>query len=182
MKSFPKHTRKWKPPGPSQEAPKITLSQELRKKTLRVLRFPSQLFHKAKVKGSIKLLKPKLPQPGVKRPRHPLRPQKELKSQGCNKPNHSKSPKLSDPSLSGSKRSNEMPSETDRKEDGTTATTRGVFSLTSDPRVCDTGRLSQEERECLLEEAGKVKAFVVTMVYQDGTIQLDPEQVWLQSR
>ncbi|XP_016346338.1 DNA polymerase nu-like [Sinocyclocheilus anshuiensis] len=174
MKLFPKH--KCEPPGPSQEAPKIISSHELRKKTLRALRFPSQLFHKAKVKGSIKLLKPKLLQPNIKMQRHPLRPQKELKSQGCNKPNHSKSPKLSDPSLSGSKRSNEMPSETDRKEDGTTASTKGAFSLTSDPRVCDTGRLSQEERECLLEEAGKVKAFVVTMVYQDGTIQLDPEQ------
>uniref|UniRef100_A0A672RWP1 DNA-directed DNA polymerase n=1 Tax=Sinocyclocheilus grahami TaxID=75366 RepID=A0A672RWP1_SINGR len=174
MKSFPKH--KCEPPGPSQEAPKIISSHELSKKTLGALRFPSQLFHKAKVKGSIKLLKPKLLQPNVKMQRHPLRPQKELKSQGCNKPNHSKSPKLSDPSLSGSKRSNEMPSEADRKEDGTTASTKGAFSLTSDPRVCDTGRLSQEERECLLEEAGKVKAFVVTMVYQDGTIQLDPEQ------
>ncbi|XP_026122718.1 DNA polymerase nu isoform X2 [Carassius auratus] len=175
MKSFPKH--KWEPLGPSQEAPKIISSQELRKKTLRALRFPSQLFHKAKVKGSIKLLKPKLPQPNVKRQRHPLRPQKVLKRQGCNKPNHSKSPKLSDPRLSGSKRSNEMPSETDRKEDGTTATTKGAFSLTSDHRVCDTGHLSQEERQCLLEEAGKVKAFVVTMVYQDGTTQLDPEQL-----
>lgn len=141
------------------------------------MRFPSQLIHRAKVKGSIKLLKPKPLRPEVKRQRHPLRPQKELKSQGSNKPNHSKPPKLSDPSLSDSKQSYEIPAETDRKEDGTAATTRAAFSLTSDPRVCDTGCLSQEERKCLLEEAGKVKAFVVTMVFQDGTIQLDPEQV-----
>ncbi|KAI2662786.1 DNA polymerase nu [Labeo rohita] len=160
----------------SQEAPKIISSQELCKKTLRSLRFPSQLIHRAKVKGSIKLLKPKPLRPEVKRQRHPLRPQKELKSQGSNKPNHSKPPKLSDPSLSDSKQSYEIPAETDRKEDGTAATTRAAFSLTSDPRVCDTGCLSQEERKCLLEEAGKVKAFVVTMVFQDGTIQLDPEQ------
>uniref|UniRef100_A0A672S0Z3 Polymerase (DNA directed) nu n=1 Tax=Sinocyclocheilus grahami TaxID=75366 RepID=A0A672S0Z3_SINGR len=157
------HTGKWESSGSTQEAPKITSSQELCKKTLRALRFPSQLFHKAKVKGSIKLLKLKPPQPDIKRQRHPLRPQKELKSQGCNKPNRSK-------------QSYEMPSEADRKDDVTTATTRGAFSLTSDPRLCDTGRLSQEERECLFEEAGKVNAFVVTMVYQDGPIQLDPEQ------
>ncbi|XP_073691896.1 DNA polymerase nu [Garra rufa] len=164
IKSFPKHVGKLEPPGPSQEAPKITSSQELRKKTLRSLRFPSQLIHKAKVKGSKKLLKPKTPQPTAKRQRHPLRPQKDLKSQGCNKSNRSKP------------QSCETPLETEKKEDGTTATARGAFSLTSDPRVCDTGRLSQEERECLFEEAGKAKAFVVTMVYQDGTIQLDPEQ------
>ncbi|XP_043099806.1 DNA polymerase nu [Puntigrus tetrazona] len=176
MTSFPKHTGKRELSGASQKAPNITSSQEFRKKTLRALRFPSQLFHKAKVKGSIKLLKPKLPQPNVKRQRHPLKPLKELKSQECNKSDHSKSPKLSDSSRSGPKQSNDMTSETDRKEDGTTATSKGTFSLSSDPRVCDSSHLSQEKRERLLEEAGKVKAFVVTMVYQDGTIQLDPEQ------
>lgn len=73
-----------------------------------------------------------------------------------------------------------MSSETDRKEDGNSTISRGAFSLISDPRVCDTGRLSQEDREFMLEEVGKAKALVVTMVYQDGTIQLDPEQVCLQ--
>ncbi|KAK7170733.1 hypothetical protein R3I94_000818 [Phoxinus phoxinus] len=169
-KSFPKHIRKWEPPGPLQEAPKITSSQELCDKTLR----NPTLCH-AKVKGSVQLLKPKPPQSGVKRQRHPLRPQRESK-QGCNKPNNFKLPKTSDPSLSGSKISDQMSSETDIKEDGTTSTSRGAFSLISDPRVCDTGRLSQEDRECMLEEVGKAKALVVTMVYQDGTIQLDPEQ------
>ncbi|XDV18567.1 hypothetical protein PO909_024228 [Leuciscus waleckii] len=170
-KSFPKHIRKWEPPGPLQEAPKITSSQELCDKTLR-----NPTFCRAKVKGSVQLLKPKAPQSGVKRQRHPLRPQKETKRQGCNKPNKFKLPKPSDPNLSGSKISYQMSSETDIKEDGTTATSRGAFSLISDPRVCDTGRLSQEDRECMLEEVGKAKALVVTMVYQDGTIQLDPEQ------
>lgn len=66
------------------------------------------------------------------------------------------------------------------KDDGNTATSRGAFSLISDPRVCDTGRLSQEDREFMFEEVGKAKTLLVTMVYQDGTIQLDPEQVCLQ--
>lgn len=128
----------------------------------------------------MQLSKTKAPQSGVKRQRHPLRPQKESKRQGRNKPNNFKLPKPSDPSMSGSKISYQMSSETDIKEDGTTATSRGAFSLISDPRVCDTGRLSQEDRECMLEEVGKAKALVFTMVYQDGTIQLDPEQVCLQ--
>ncbi|XP_077084260.1 DNA polymerase nu-like isoform X2 [Siphateles boraxobius] len=169
--SFPKLIRKWEPPGPLQEAPKITSSQELCDKTLRNL-----TFCHAKIKDSVQLLKPKAPQSGVKRQRHLLRPQKESKRQGCNKPNNFKLPKPSDPSLSGSKMSYQMSPETDIKEDGTTATSRGAFSLISDPRVCDTGRLSQEDRECMLEEVGKAKALVVTMVYQDGSIQLDPEQ------
>ncbi|XP_051756635.1 uncharacterized protein LOC127516243 isoform X1 [Ctenopharyngodon idella] len=172
VKSFLKHIGKWEPSGPLQEAPKITSSQELCKNTLRN---PTVLH--AKVKGSVQLLKqPKAPRPGVKRQRHPLRRQKESKSQGCNKPNNFKHLKPSDPSLSGSKISYQMSSETDRKEDGNTTTFRGAFSLISDPRVCDTGRLSQEDREFMLEEVGKAKALVVTMVYQDGTIQLDPEQ------
>lgn len=49
--------------------------------------------------------------------------------------------------------------------------------MTSDPRVKDAGRISQEERGRILEEASEARALVLTMVYQDGTTQLDPEQV-----
>lgn len=50
-------------------------------------------------------------------------------------------------------------------------------AITSDPRVRDARKLSQEERVRVLEEAGQARALVLTMVYQDGTTQLDPEQV-----
>nr|XP_020495986.1 DNA polymerase nu [Labrus bergylta] len=49
-------------------------------------------------------------------------------------------------------------------------------SLTSDPRVKDSGRMNSEEKRQMLEEAGKAKALVLTLVYRDGTTQLDPEQ------
>ncbi|KAL0970169.1 hypothetical protein UPYG_G00238310 [Umbra pygmaea] len=48
--------------------------------------------------------------------------------------------------------------------------------MTSDPRVKDAGRLSVEERVVVLEEARQASALVLTMVYQDGTTQMDPEQ------
>lgn len=65
----------------------------------------------------------------------------------------------------------------DRDGDKTKETTKCTLALTSDPRVCDASRLSQEERMCVLEEAASARVLVVTMVYQDGTTQLDPEQV-----
>ncbi|CAJ1086006.1 DNA polymerase nu [Xyrichtys novacula] len=49
-------------------------------------------------------------------------------------------------------------------------------SLTSDPRVKDSGRMNSEEKMQVLMEAGKAKALLLTLVYQDGTTQLDPEQ------
>ncbi|KAM6949550.1 LOW QUALITY PROTEIN: DNA polymerase nu [Aplochiton taeniatus] len=49
-------------------------------------------------------------------------------------------------------------------------------SITSDPRVKDAGKCSPEERYMVLEEAGQARALVVTMVFQDGSTQLDPEQ------
>lgn len=49
--------------------------------------------------------------------------------------------------------------------------------VTSDPRVKDVGRMSLEEREWLLSRVGQARATVLTMVYQDGSTLLDPEQV-----
>ncbi|XP_060731479.1 DNA polymerase nu [Tachysurus vachellii] len=51
-----------------------------------------------------------------------------------------------------------------------------TLALISDPRVCDASRLSHEQRTRVLEEAEEARALVATMVYQDGTTQLDPEQ------
>eukprot|EP00064_Thunnus_orientalis_P018935 superscaffoldBa00004533_g19044 len=50
-------------------------------------------------------------------------------------------------------------------------------TLTSDPRVKDSGKLSPDEKMRMLEKAEQAKALVLTMVYRDGTTQLDPEQV-----
>ncbi|KAG7241560.1 hypothetical protein INR49_025480, partial [Caranx melampygus] len=49
-------------------------------------------------------------------------------------------------------------------------------SLTSDPRVKDSGKLNTDEKVQMLKKAGQAKALVLTMVYQDGTTQLNPEQ------
>ncbi|XP_018560666.1 DNA polymerase nu isoform X2 [Lates calcarifer] len=49
-------------------------------------------------------------------------------------------------------------------------------TLTSDSRVRDSGKLNMDEKMQMLEKAGRAKALVLTMVYQDGTTQLDPEQ------
>ncbi|XP_047675713.1 DNA polymerase nu [Tachysurus fulvidraco] len=51
-----------------------------------------------------------------------------------------------------------------------------TLALISDPRVCDASRLSHQQRTRVLEEAEETRALVATMVYQDGTTQLDPEQ------
>lgn len=50
-------------------------------------------------------------------------------------------------------------------------------TVTSDPRVKDCGKLNPDERMEMVDKAGKAKALVLTLVYQDGTTQLDPEQV-----
>ncbi|KAE8279210.1 DNA polymerase nu [Larimichthys crocea] len=49
-------------------------------------------------------------------------------------------------------------------------------TLTSDARIKDSGKLNPGEKMEMLEKAGKAKALVLTLVYQDGTTQLDPEQ------
>jgi len=50
-------------------------------------------------------------------------------------------------------------------------------SLTADLRVKDAGGMSSEERAQLRRAVGGARATVLTMVYQDGSTQLDPEQV-----
>ncbi|XP_056299250.1 DNA polymerase nu [Pseudoliparis swirei] len=49
-------------------------------------------------------------------------------------------------------------------------------TLTSDPRVRDSWKMNPDEKMQMLERAGKTKALVLTLVYRDGTTQLDPEQ------
>lgn len=52
-----------------------------------------------------------------------------------------------------------------------------VVALTSDARVKDFGKLNLEERMQMLEKAVQSEVLVLTMVYRDGTTQLDREQV-----
>ncbi|KAK5858675.1 hypothetical protein PBY51_002796 [Eleginops maclovinus] len=49
-------------------------------------------------------------------------------------------------------------------------------TLASDPRVKDSGKMNPDERMQMLEEGRKSEALVLTLVYRDGTTQLDPEQ------
>lgn len=65
----------------------------------------------------------------------------------------------------------------EKERDESSEKTRPVLALASDPRVCHPDNLSDEERAALLNEALKARALVVTMLYQDGTTQLDAEQV-----
>ncbi|XP_072544151.1 DNA polymerase nu [Salminus brasiliensis] len=69
-----------------------------------------------------------------------------------------------------------VPSEGNENGDVTSASSKLTLALTSDSRVCDASHLSQEEKICVLEEAGRARALVVTMVYQDGKTQLDSQQ------
>lgn len=57
------------------------------------------------------------------------------------------------------------------------ATTGCLTTLISDPRIKDSGKLDQDEQMQLLEEVGQAKTLVLTMVYEDGSTQLDPKQV-----
>ncbi|XP_034757074.1 DNA polymerase nu isoform X2 [Etheostoma cragini] len=49
-------------------------------------------------------------------------------------------------------------------------------TLTSDPRVKDSCKMNPDEKMQMLEELEKTKALVLTLVYRDGTTQLDLEQ------
>uniref|UniRef100_A0A667YS45 Polymerase (DNA directed) nu n=1 Tax=Myripristis murdjan TaxID=586833 RepID=A0A667YS45_9TELE len=49
-------------------------------------------------------------------------------------------------------------------------------AMTFDPRIKDAGKLDPEERMQVLEEMRQASVLVLTMVYQDGTTQLNPEQ------
>lgn len=50
-------------------------------------------------------------------------------------------------------------------------------TLMFDPRVKDFGKLNSEEKIEVFEMARKASVLVLTLVYRDGTTQLDPEQV-----
>uniref|UniRef100_A0A3Q3MQU0 Polymerase (DNA directed) nu n=1 Tax=Mastacembelus armatus TaxID=205130 RepID=A0A3Q3MQU0_9TELE len=96
-------------------------------------------------------------------------------SMTCKPPNHVLTNCESDQGTDRSKTSNHRDN-TGVSQPQTTAGGSLTATLTSDPRIKDSGKLNQDEKMQMLEEAGQAKTLVLTMVYQDGTTQLDPEQ------
>ncbi|XP_034425316.1 DNA polymerase nu isoform X3 [Hippoglossus hippoglossus] len=80
----------------------------------------------------------------------------------CKLPQHKRANYGPDHDTNGSKTSHDWAKKTE--------------TLTSDPRVKASGKLSTNERTQMLEKAEQAKTLVLTMVYQDGATQLDPEQ------
>lgn len=138
-----------------------------------------QLIHQAQLrKGTRQFLKPLKSTPNQEeilvQTTTPLR---EHNKQESNVEIISNIPNAPQQRCSASEGNEQIQLERDRDGDKTSGTTKRTLALTSDPRVCDASHLSQEERMCVLEEAARARVLVVTMVYQDGTTQLDAEQV-----
>ncbi|XP_022619832.1 DNA polymerase nu [Seriola dumerili] len=90
----------------------------------------------------------------------------------CKTPKHKQAKSGPDHDTDGSKTFHEL------AKTGKPQSTAGYLTetLTSDSRVKDSGKLNADEKMKMLEKAGQAKTLVLTMVYQDGTTQLDPEQ------
>nr|XP_015199498.1 PREDICTED: DNA polymerase nu-like isoform X1 [Lepisosteus oculatus] len=87
---------------------------------------------------------------------------------------NAKKPGKWEPSLD--RGSSEKP-ETGKEKVGTaSAGLKSPVAVTSEAGVCDASRLSQEERALVLRETAQASVIVLTMVYQDGTAQLNAEQ------
>ncbi|XP_069375239.1 uncharacterized protein [Paralichthys olivaceus] len=80
----------------------------------------------------------------------------------CKLPQHKRANYGPDHDTNGSKPSHEWAKKTE--------------TLTSDPRVKASGKLSTNEKTQMLEKSEQAKTLVLTMVYQDGATQLDSEQ------
>ncbi|XP_037399622.1 DNA polymerase nu [Pygocentrus nattereri] len=190
----PKKPGKWKPPKPTQGGPKITLSQETCPKhgtSMPAFSSPFQqssiptgtkvkLLHQTQQSKSTELLNPHKGALALnERPEQNSTLQKKQKKQDTKTTNHSYISEFPKQKRSASEIDNQIHPEHPegvKERYAISASSRLTLALPSDARVCDTSRLSQEERVCVLEEASRARALVVSMVYQDGTTQLDPEQ------
>ncbi|KAI4884978.1 hypothetical protein NFI96_020253 [Prochilodus magdalenae] len=183
-----KKSMTWKAPKSKQDPLKIAILQETcPKQTTRIPRFSSSLepssvtpdskvhhFHQTQQSKSTQLLNPqKGAQSLNERPEQTSVLQKEQRKQETKASNCVYGSKQQCPA---SETNNKIYSERDKERNSPSASSKLILALSSDPRVCDVGRLSQEEWVCLMEEASRARALVVTMVFQDGTTQLDPEQ------
>ncbi|XP_030635176.1 DNA polymerase nu [Chanos chanos] len=177
----------WEPPRPSHGAPKILW--ECRGRAGGNCRPPEPspaLPVTPRVKGQIPA--PPAGGKGARPTKHAQRPDKPS---SCGPPQErgqrakgktSEGPELLKQDLrSGSTLREHKASNAQRPEERNQTTRKPSPALTFDPRVWDTGRLSEQERGRVLEEAGLARVWVITMVYQDGTTQLDPEQKSLPS-
>lgn len=172
---------KWKPslssPGPHQ----ITLSQEPCSNQTSSISGEAkmQLIHQAQQsEGTRQLLHTsKTPQNQDNMPVQTTTPSSKHKKQEFNVEIIPDIPEATQPRHSPSKVNDQIYPESGRDRDNTSEKAKLTLALISDPRVCDASRLSQDERMCVMEEAVKARALVATMVFQDGTTQLDPEQV-----
>ncbi|XP_022534199.2 DNA polymerase nu isoform X2 [Astyanax mexicanus] len=185
---------KWIPPQPSQGHSKIILSQEtFSKQTTGMPEFSSPLQKSSPSQHNDLLISYQRQQSkSTKQFQNPLKSVQSLKERPVQTPTtqleliNKKEPRvdsrcdISKPSRekcsASEMNSHQRASEGDKKGDGTPASSKLTLALTCDSRVCDASRLSPEEKMGVLEEAGRARALVVTMVYQDGTTQLDPEQ------
>ncbi|KAL7880522.1 hypothetical protein SRHO_G00027760 [Serrasalmus rhombeus] len=190
----PKKPGKWKPPKPTQGGPKITLSQETCPKhgtSMPAFSSPLQqssiptgtkvkLLHQTQQSKSTELLHPHKGALALnERPEQNSTLQKKQKKQDTKTTNHSYISEFPKQKRSASEIDNQIHPEHPegvKERYAISASSRLTLALPSDTRVCDASRLSQEERVCVLEEASRARALVVSMVYQDGTTQLDPEQ------
>ncbi|KAL7875743.1 hypothetical protein AOLI_G00107060 [Acnodon oligacanthus] len=183
--------RKWKPPKPTQRGSKITLSQETRPKhgtsrpvfssPLQQSSMPTgskvQLLHQTQQSKSTELMNPH--KSLNEQPEQNSTQQRKQKKQDTKTTNHSylsESPKQKRSASEIDNQIHPVHPEGVKERYAISASSRLTLALPSDARVCDASRLSQEERVCVLEEASRARALVVSMVYQDGTTQLDPEQ------
>ncbi|XP_058250136.1 DNA polymerase nu [Hemibagrus wyckioides] len=166
-----KNSGKWEPPRSSQGSPQITLPQEpCLNQTFRSNgEAEMQIIHQTqRSEGTRQLLYTLKNQNNMSlQTTTPLREHMKQKS------NVETSSNISKAALEVNK---QIHPESDRDVYKTSDTAKRTLALISDPRVCEASRFSQEERMCVLEEAEEARALVATMVYQDGTTQLDPEQ------
>ncbi|XP_047433521.1 DNA polymerase nu [Mugil cephalus] len=99
---------------------------------------------------------------------------RQNKVEQCTELSRAASKCSSDPSTKRYKSSNEGVKTSDPQTQS--KATCLTAALTSDPRVKDSGKLQPDEKSQMIEKAGQAEALVLTMVYRDGTTQLDPEQ------
>ncbi|XP_041636065.1 DNA polymerase nu [Cheilinus undulatus] len=112
-----------------------------------------------------------------KKPRTPKKSQQMKRSAAaescCEPPKHKRAKREPDQGKNGLKISQVL---ADGKRQHPSRAGCLTAFLTSDPRVKDSGKMNSEERMQILEDAGKAKVLALTLVYRDGTTQLDPEQ------
>ncbi|KAK3567699.1 hypothetical protein QTP86_021632 [Hemibagrus guttatus] len=169
-----KHSVKWEPPRPSQGSPQITLPQKpcLNQTSRSSGEAEVQIIHQAQQSEGTRQLLYTLK---TTQSQHNMSLQTTslLREHMKQKSNVETSSNISKAALEVNE---QIHPERDRDMYKTSETAKRTLTIISDPRVCDASCFSQEERMCALEEAEEARALVATMVYQDGTTQLDSEQ------